>query len=241
MEVLPRSANRVVFIGCSSVQNHLIESVITQLGYVPHIVGVDCNSLKSVENIAAVVVCHQTSRYAPLPSVPRRRGCERVIVLSDLQTEHAIVTTLERGAHHYFNLNEPPLLLEARLKAALRRHRLEDRRVFECSPYTFHVASRTVERDGETIKLNPKEFDCAYYLFQHQNRIVKTEELLVSVWSLPAGMDARRIDTAASRLRKKLSLDADGTGWELRRVYKTGYRLIKTESNYSRAGSGVFA
>ena len=63
-----------------------------------------------------------------------------------------------------------------------------------------------------------------------------TSELLTSIWSLPASMDTRRIDTAACRVRKKLRLNASD-GWELNRIRRVGYRLIKVEQEYQIGGS----
>jgi len=74
--------------------------------------------------------------------------------------------------------------------------------------------------------LSPKEYEFAYYLFVNRHRVIVNAELMMSVWSLPSTMDARRIDTAACRVRKKLQLTENSSGWCLRRIRRVGYELL---------------
>jgi len=159
-----------------------------------------------------------------LTSLPASVLTERVVVLCDTSSELAIVNALEAGAHHVFNLEDSPQLLKARLVAALRRHSLPGNRDMLVPPFLFDLQKRCVSRDGELIDLSPKEFEFAYYLFSNRQRMVTTSELMTTVWSLPAGMDTRRIDTAACRVRKKMPLSEE-TGWFLRRLRRSGYEL----------------
>jgi len=152
--------------------------------------------------------------------------CQRVVVLSDCTAETSIVHALEQGAHHYFDIAESPTVLQARLGAALRQHALHTRRVLDVAPFKFNLERRSVYRDGKLISLSPKEYEFAYYLFANRHRVVVNSELMTSVWSLPSSMDARRIDTAACRVRKKMQLSESSSGWSLRRIRRVGYELL---------------
>ncbi len=173
----------------------------------------------------AVIVCFRvataTTRVPVLP--PGVRGC-RLLVMSDLLDEQHIVDTLDAGAHHLFTFGESARITAARIHAGLRRHDPLRNRSIEVSPFTFELAHRRVTLEDSALDLSPKEFDLAFYLFSNRGRVVTNGELLTSVWSLPQDIDTRRIDTAACRVRKKMSL-GQRTGWVLRRFRREGYGL----------------
>jgi len=175
---------------------------------------------------SAMVVCHRRSLATPQPGLPPCVGGQRVVVFSDCTAEQTIVRALESGAHHFFNLGESPDVLQVRLEAALRQHALRAKRILDVAPFKFNLERRNVSKDGKLINLSPKEYEFAYYLFANRHRVVVNSELMTSVWSLPSSMDARRIDTAACRVRKKMQLADASNGWCLRRIRRVGYELL---------------
>ncbi len=178
------------------------------------------------EKHSAMVVCHRRSTATPQPGLPACISGQRVVVFSDCTAEQTIVQALENGAHHFFDLRESPDVLQVRLEAALRQHALRPKRILDVAPFKFNLERRNVSKDGKLINLSPKEYEFAYYLFANRHRVVVNSELMTSVWSLPSSMDARRIDTAACRVRKKMQLSESSTGWCLRRIRRVGYELL---------------
>lgn len=174
---------------------------------------------------SATIVCHRASTVAPRPILPEGARVGRIVVLSDCSSEPVVVATLEAGAHHYLDIDEPPAVLSARLAAALRSRQGFASRVLSVPPFRFDPIRRLAWRDGRPAALSPKEFGLAYYLFINRGRNVDKRELMTVVWSLPRMMDSRRIDTAASRVRKKLGL-GESRGWRLERRRRVGYRLL---------------
>lgn len=180
---------------------------------------------RSERHARAVIVCFRVAMArAPVPAIPRPARPCRILVLSDLDSEQHIIDTLDSGAHQIFHLDEAPRILNARLEAALRRHDPILGGSMSVAPFRFELAHRRVTLDGKLVDLSPKEFDLAFYLFSNRGRVVTNAELLTSVWSLPQDIDTRRIDTAACRVRKKMSL-GEHTGWVLRRFRREGYGL----------------
>lgn len=178
------------------------------------------------DNHSAIIMCHRQFLSAPLQGMPDCVGGQRVIVFSDCTDEQFVVRALEEGAHHFFNIDESPIVQQARLEAALRQHSLQAKRMLDVAPFKFNLERRTVAIDDKLINLSPKEYEFAYYLFANRHRVVVNSELMTSVWSLPSTMDARRIDTAACRVRKKMQLGDSSTGWRLRRIRRVGYELL---------------
>ena len=180
------------------------------------------------EEYVATVVCHRKSTARPPLSLSQSLPGEKIIILSDCESEQTVVTLLYGGAHFFFNLRESKALLQVRLEAALRQNGKFTNKSFAVGDIYFDAEKRQVTRQGKFIDLSPKEFDLAYYLFFNRERIVCNSELMTSLWSLPASMDTRRIDTAACHLRKKLKLNSEN-GWLLKRLRTVGYRLIPVE------------
>lgn len=177
----------------------------------------------------ASVICHRDINSGSLCSslVSNVPGA-RVLVVSDCIAEQTVLPIFANGAHHVFNLRESKALLQVRLEAALRQHGRLTRKSFRHGDIHFDVQKRRVSRAEKSVELSPKEYDLAYYLFSNRERVVDNRELMTSVWSLPPDMDTRRIDTAACRVRKKLQL-IEQYGWELKRIRRVGYRLIRFE------------
>jgi len=175
---------------------------------------------------SAMVVCHRRSPAVPYPGLPECIGGQRVVVFSDCTAEQTIVQALEDGAHHFFDIAESPEILQVRLEAALRQHALQAKRILDVAPFKFNLERRSVYKNDKLINLSPKEYEFAYYLFANRHRVVVNSELMTSVWSLPSTMDARRIDTAACRVRKKMQLRDGSEDWCLRRIRRVGYELL---------------
>ena len=180
----------------------------------------------------ATIVCHRACSSMPEPGVPRVARGSRIVVISDCTTEKAVVQALESGAHHYFDIQESPAILQVRLEAALRQHARTPQRYLEVGPFRFDLLKRQVFVNQQAVSLSPKEYEFAHYVFTHRDRVVENNELMTSVWTLPSEMDSRRIDTAACRVRKKMQLGPD-TGWYLRRLRRVGYRLQQSGSSVS--------
>jgi len=177
-----------------------------------------------------MIVCHRFGEQTPMPCLPKGKIPPRLIVLSDCDTEQTIVDTLENGAHHYFNISEPDQILAARLAAAMRNHHYHSIDVLEVFPFKFFVERRKVTHNDKLIHLSPREFALAYFLFSNSSRVVHDTELMVSIWTLPSSMDSRRIDTAICRIRKKMDLYENASGWNLQRLRQVGYQLLYDNS-----------
>lgn len=216
------SRTDVIVLAQDPDDRQLMINLIHDAGFRPE-VPVEGERRAPPDRVHATVICHRATS-GPLTTLPTNVLTERVVVFSDSSDERSVVSALDAGAHHIFSLNDSPALMKARLVAALRRHSIPGDRDLLVSPFRFDLQKRCVFRDGELIDLSPKEFEFAYYLFSNRPRMVTTSELMTTVWSLPAGMDTRRIDTAACRVRKKMPLSED-TGWFLRRLRRSGYEL----------------
>jgi DNA-binding response OmpR family regulator len=235
LELASNERSVVVVSDCATDAHH-VSSLLTQTGYRSEWIA-DFPSLLKTANVSelsaqyvATVVCHRKSTARQVTALPQCLPGKKIIVLSDCESEQTVVSLLNSGAHYFFNLSESNTLLQVRLEAALRQSRKSTNKSFTVGDIYFDAEKRMVTRRGNVVDLSPKEFDFAYYLFFNRERMVCNSEILTSIWTLPASMDTRRIDTAACRLRKKLELNSEND-WLLKRIRTTGYRLIPVETS----------
>ena len=222
--MLEKVEDGILVVAEMADDRRLVEELLLGTGFAEQ--GEVPSGAAAFEALQVTIVCHRASRAAPLPELPSGVELGRVVVFSDCTSEHAVVDTLEAGAHHYFDIDESPRVLQARLTAALRSCLRHAQRELLVPPFRFDLSKRRVWREERPIGLSPKEFDLALYLFSNRGRTVGNRELMSAVWSLPRTSDTRRIDTAACRVRKKMSLESAAEPWRLSRLRGEGYVLV---------------
>ena len=130
-----------------------------------------------------------------------------VLVLSALASLDERVKGLREGGDDY--LTKPfafPELL-ARLEALTRRSTTsvaETSRSIKIADLSIDLSTRRVERAGQVINLQPREFRLLEYLAHNQNQVVTRTMLLESVWDFHFDPGTNVIDVQISRLRTKI-------------------------------------
>lgn len=135
----------------------------------------------------------------------RREGFSMpVIVLSARTAEIDKVTGLELGAEDYvakpFSLAE----LLARVRAALRRGRIESARRFAFSDVVIDFDAREVRRAGAVVEMTATEFDVLKCLVDARGRALTRETIFQSVWGPNHHGTPRTVDNFIQQLRAKL-------------------------------------
>lgn len=137
------------------------------------------------------------------------------------------VLGLELGADDYitkpFNIKE----VMTRVKVALRRVEKysslnkEESFIKLCEDINIHLEGRKVLKNGEDIKLKPKEYDLLVFLLKNKNKVFSREELLDKVWGIEYDGELRTVDVHIRRIRAKLDLDNGQTFIET--IFGVGY------------------
>jgi len=152
-----------------------------------------------------------------------------VIMLTVRRAEADIVAALQAGADDYLVKPAREGELIARMSALLRRTGIAtgDTAAVSLPPYELDPVRREARLDQTRIVLTEREFDLALFLFRRPGRVVSRDALLQHVWNVDVSVNTRTVDTHASRIRRKLTLDGSH-GWQLTAVYQHGYRLEHT-------------
>ncbi|MET7757429.1 response regulator transcription factor [Streptomyces sp. NPDC005389] len=150
-----------------------------------------------------------------------------VIMLTARGDDHDIVTGLEAGADDYVVKPVTAPVLEARIRAALRRAEPSaPSRAAEADPAGLVIdrAGLTVAKRGVLIPLPPTELRLLLELSASPGRVFSREQLLASVWDHTFLGDSRLVDAAVGRLRAKLE-DVPAKPRYVQTVRGFGYRF----------------
>jgi len=116
---------------------------------------------------------------------------------------------LEIGADDYiskpFDVDE----LVLRIKNIIRRStgaEIPQRPVIVCGDVEFNKDSlRLSIKHGNEIVVTPREAELLLYLFGHENKILRREDILIQLWGKNDYFLGRSLDVFISRLRKHLN------------------------------------
>lgn len=119
------------------------------------------------------------------------------------------VLGLDSGADDY--LVKPFAFSEllARIRALLRRGRIDQVLRFKAADLKMDLVTRKVSRSSHILDLTAREFELLEYLLRHQSQIVSREMLSREVWREPSRATSldNVIDVHIARLRKKVDQD----------------------------------
>ena len=137
----------------------------------------------------------------------RQRHDLPVIVLSAHDQEMEKIMALDLGADDFvakpFGIGE----LLARLRVSLRLRRPARAEVIAQDGVTIDLAAHQVSRDGEALRLTPKEFDLLAALASNPGRVMTHRKLLQQVWGPAHVDDVPYLRVFVGQLRQKLEAD----------------------------------
>ncbi len=136
-----------------------------------------------------------------------------IIMLTAKEMEMDKVLGLELGADDYVTKPFSAREVTARVKALLRRSKLEERHPGD-SKNKIKVGSIVVDQNemqvynlGKPIELTLREYNLLLYLIMKPGFVFSREQLLDQVWGYDYIGDDRTVDVTIRRLREKLEQD----------------------------------
>ena len=133
-----------------------------------------------------------------------------IIILSVQSQEEDIVKALDNGANDYlvkpFRAGE----LLARIRSALRHSALDENNpIVDFDDLIIDFASRTVKKNGNTIKLTATEYTLLALLAKNEGKVLTHQYLLNQVWGPSYTNESQYLRVFVAQLRKKIENDAN--------------------------------
>ncbi len=128
-----------------------------------------------------------------------------ILMLSALGTSENIVDGFEIGADDYVTKPFKFKVLNARIKALLRRtntDEVENVLVFE--DIKLDLDSKDVFRGDNQITLTNKEFNLFKYLLINKTKVLSREDILKDVWNINFDISTNVVDVYINYLRNKI-------------------------------------
>jgi DNA-binding response OmpR family regulator len=151
-----------------------------------------------------------------------------IILLTARSEEADRIGGLGIGADDYVVKPFSPAELVARVKAQLRRVRLDTE-----LPVDGHLRGGELELDpldrglkvrGQPVALTAKEFDLLHYLMAHPGEVFSRDDLLDAVWDREFVGGPATVTVHIRRLREKIERDPSRPS-HLKVVWGTGYKF----------------
>ncbi|KMS69984.1 transcriptional regulator [Streptomyces viridochromogenes] len=164
-----------------------------------------------------VQVCRRVRERSQLP----------IIMLTARGDDFDVVIGLEAGADDYIVKPARTEVIEARIRAVLRR--LDDggagRQAIEVyGELTVDRVGLTVTKAGRPLALAPSELKLLLHLCAAPEQVFSRQQLLEHVWDHSYHADARLVDACVARLRGKIE-DEAGSPRYVQTLRGFGYRF----------------
>ena len=205
-----------------------LELALRRLGYGVRLAGTGEAALHAIGEGAADVVVLDVM----LPGLDGFEVCRRlrrtsdvpVIMLTARSDDFDIVGGLEAGADDYVVKPVEPRVLDARIRAVLRRISRAGSPAETYGELVIDRASLIVRRHGREVSLTPIELRLLLVLSGSPRQVFSREQLLDLVWEHDYLGDSRLVDACVQRLRAKIETDTSEPRY-IQTVRGFGYRF----------------
>lgn len=116
--------------------------------------------------------------------------------------------------------------LVARVRALLRRFRIEESRSVRVGTLALDAASRVVVAGGERLDIPQKEFELLFKLASRPGTTFTRDQLIEGVWGIEFSGNERTLDVHINRLRERFP--EESAGFRITTIRGLGYRLEVT-------------
>lgn len=155
----------------------------------------------------------------------RRRGVwTPVLMLTAKDGEYDEADAFDLGADDYLVKPFSFVVLEARLRALVRRGAPERPTAFTAGDLVVDPAAREVRRGEQRISVTAREYAVLEFLVRNRGQVVSKAQILRAVWDAAYDGDDNIVEVYVGYLRRKI--DAPFGARAIETVRGQGYRLV---------------
>jgi two-component system, OmpR family, alkaline phosphatase synthesis response regulator PhoP len=187
-------------------------------------------AMKAIENLKPALVILDVM----LPELDGFEICKKlraannpvlVLMLTARDDDIDKILGLELGADDYMTKPFNPRELVARVKALLRRSRVNEAGTGEriqIADLRIDTGSREVTCQNRLIDLRAQEFEVLLALARHKGQVLSREQLLNQAWGFDFSGETRTVDVHIGQIRRKLA----GSQVRIETITGVGYKLV---------------
>ncbi|GAA3407269.1 response regulator transcription factor [Paenibacillus hodogayensis] len=155
-----------------------------------------------------------------------------IIMLSAKSEDNDKILGLNVGADDYMTKPFNPLELIARVRSQLRRFtnlgaiQTNEDEIIQVKGLVLNKSTKTVEVDGEDVRLTPKEYKILELLMENKGRVFSLEEIYERVWNEPIFSSENTVAVHVRNIREKIEINPKDPKY-LKVVWGIGYKIEK--------------
>ena len=160
----------------------------------------------------------------------RRNGFDTPIILLTAKSQEIDkILGLELGADDYVTKPFSPHVLQARVRALLRRS--ESRRssnrsgIHQVGDLQIDYNGHQVLKNDQDVRLTTLEFTLLKYFLENDGKVLSRDDILDTVWNDDVMVEPRTVDAHVAHLRKKIEDDPSHPKWIIG-VRGVGYKFV---------------
>ena len=151
-----------------------------------------------------------------------------VIILSVQKNEDDIIKALDNGANDYLSKPFRTGELLARIRSALRNTSAEEKdTVLNFDQLEIDLATRTVKKDNQLVKLTSTEYNLLSLLVKNEGKVLTHQYLLRAIWGPGYINQSQYLRVFIAQIRKKIEEDPNNPKFLLTES-GVGYRFISS-------------
>ena len=127
------------------------------------------------------------------------------------------------GTDDYLVKPFEPLEIVARVKALLKRYRIESSQTIQIGQVVMDRKTHQIKVNGESLTLPLKEFELLFKLASYPGRTFSREQLIEDIWGFDFRGNDRTLDVHINRLRERFP--EENHSFKITTIRGLGYRL----------------
>ncbi len=169
--------------------------------------------------IDGITLCQEIRRSSDIP----------IVMLTARDSETDVVVGLTVGADDYVTKPVSPVELVSRVRAHLRRRRMDAQSAnlrYEFPGLVVDLSRRRVWVEGEQVDLTATEFEILSFLAAHPGWVYSRQQIMQQLWDENFYGEARSADVHIQRIRKKIEQDPRNPRY-IQTVRGIGYKFAE--------------